>query len=177
MGDMKKIKVKSILSRILFSHVGLSVIVCAYAVAGAYLFQYIELGKEERDLSRTQAIAKTIEDAKRFTIEDIIEYCENYAHEWYPDGQDHITFILDRYHNIIKDARTNTTEDGNRHPYKGTISPEQYAWSAPSAILFAASILSTVGKFLCCLAGKTGVGTFSLHKTPSTEHPNRAREQ
>ncbi len=130
------IKYLKICMKYLFSHVGLCILVCAYCVGGAFLFQHIEGGEEEHGLIAGMNRSKQIELERQQLAANL------WKHKWSVTYNATVKQLLFEYHSNI----TKAIED---HGYTGvrinSTDDLTHGWSFPSALLFTVTIVTTIG--------------------------------
>lgn len=148
-------KVTKTILRLCFSHIGLFFIVVIYTVIGALIFQAIE-GPDEKARNQVVKDAHTKVDAERIMYRDLILHAAKNNISNDPNvGKKQIRDLLEQFHGVIKDAIYNTTNQsdhiwpGYQSCYNGDTAPqpESSRWSLPSAMLFTATILTTIGNY------------------------------
>ncbi|CAG0892771.1 unnamed protein product [Darwinula stevensoni] len=121
---------------ILFSHVGLFFLVAGYAVAGAYLFIYLEMPAEERRKQQMVIQAEQVDDSITYLADLFWYYQDNYKNVtiW----RKKVSTDLDRF----KDFLIGVVQDTG---YTGTKDVWDYSWTFPKTLLFTITILTTIG--------------------------------
>lgn len=164
-----------LLLRVLFSHVGLFVLVCAYAIGGAYMFVAIEKPAERQRKQETHL--------KALEANDTMQYLATLF--WFFQAQNLTAPAWnDKIYKELKAFELYTIKLVNDNEYDGTLTgrapdmrisagvtskpdeddyddddlPEDtiYAWNIPNTILFTVSVMSTIGYGHICPKTRLG---------------------
>jgi hypothetical protein len=127
------------LTTFLFSRVGLCFVVVGYVALGGLVFRSIEGAYEEE-----KAQNKTL-------INDVVNYkTENLIHEIWNMTKFELVFHEKNYTTKLKtklvDYQKNLT-DAIKEGYKGPSHQNVTKWTYPGSILYAVTIVTTIGKF------------------------------
>jgi len=116
----------------IFSRVGLCLLVVAYAFGGGVLFQFLEAKNEEKTINKVQQHLNA-------TVEKLFEHSMNstvlYQNNWTAMAR----VILEEYQKSIV-SQTKRGSQGER------ISDDTEQWNFPGAILYAITVITTIGK-------------------------------
>lgn len=149
-------KVTKFILKLCFSHVGLCFIVLGYTVIGALIFKSIE-GPDEVARYNKIVDAHNLVEQKRVSVRDqIILLAKQNVTDNPNQGKASVKKLLDQFHYVIYQAlyntsnQTNVTWAGYQLGYRGEekIPDPSHRWSLPSAMLFTATILTTIGNFV-----------------------------
>jgi len=122
--------------------VGITFVIVAYLVGGAYLFKELETDYAEEYFSNVRAIDDAFSAHRQLLIADFIDITAMCRNTGCADNNSRgFSLLLDLYQETFAYAVQNSG-------YEGYAPPEKYTkWSTPSAILFTLSILTTIGKY------------------------------
>jgi hypothetical protein len=117
-----------------FSRVGLCLLVAAYAVGGGVVFQFLESSSEEDGINKVQQHLNT-------TVEKLFDHSMNstvlYRSNWTAMARE----ILEDYQKDIV-RQTKRGYQGER------LAEDAKQWNFPGAILYAITVITTIGKDL-----------------------------
>ncbi|CAG0916531.1 unnamed protein product [Notodromas monacha] len=122
--------------RFAFSHVGLFLLVGAYATLGAYLFISLELPFEEYRYEVKKVKAQDVDDSIRF-LADHFEYF-NKQNLTSPEWKTKVINDLTRLKKYIVSLV-------DEYQYDGDVEGWTYSWTFGKALLFTISIMTTIG--------------------------------
>ena len=118
----------------IFSRVGLCLLVVAYAFGGGVVFQFLEAAAEEANINKVQQHIN-------ITVEKLFEHSMNstvlYRDTWTIVAKG----ILEEYQKDIV-RQTKRGYQGER------VSDDTKQWNFPGAILYAITVITTIGKYL-----------------------------
>lgn len=120
------------LTTFVFSRVGLCLLVVAYAFGGGVLFQFIEGPNESQTIERVQRrLDLTVERLFNHSIQSKVLYESN----WTTMARQ----ILEEYqHDLVRQTKRG---------YQGVrIDADTKQWTYPGAILYAITVITTIGK-------------------------------
>ncbi|GAB1607782.1 TWiK family of potassium channels protein 18-like [Argonauta hians] len=123
---------KSVL-KFLFSHIGLFGMVIAYCVAGAFIFEHLE---KENEIKTCKDSRKEYNSVESKTLEKFMA-----IQDGNPTKQTEFEQIL----RIFRDSVLSIGYDGEECETKGLPGGSTLSWSLPGALLFAVTIVSTIG--------------------------------
>ncbi|KAK7078864.1 hypothetical protein SK128_007285 [Halocaridina rubra] len=134
----KKKSFCKIFSKIIFSNLGLFIIVTIYACVGAYLFIMIELPTEERRRNKKRRISMDSADSMKYMVSWL----------WYHNGLNH---SKSEYHALVyKNIEAfmqfvvAKSSDGSLQ-YDGDIDAWDYDWTFPKSLLFTVTSIAAIG--------------------------------
>ncbi|XP_029649632.1 TWiK family of potassium channels protein 18-like [Octopus sinensis] len=119
--------------KFLFSHIGLFGMVIAYCVAGAFIFEHLE---RENEIKSCRDSFKEYTSVESKTLEKLLAIESNS-----PSKKSEIEQIL----KIFRDSAMNIGYTGEDCDTKGLPGGSSLSWSLPGALLFAVTIVSTIG--------------------------------
>lgn len=137
-GPGKKKNCCKTFASILFSHLGLFILVSIYACVGAWLFIQIESPAEDRRRAKKKRVALDIEDAMKYIINVL----------WYNNGlkqtkpqYDAIVFNnLEKFRDFIVKASSDSSIN-----YDGDSESWEQDWTFPKSLLFTVTSLAAIG--------------------------------
>lgn len=118
----------------IFSRVGLCLLVVAYAFGGGVVFQFLEASTDESDIDRVQQhLNTTVEKLFNQSIESKVLH----QHNWTAMARE----ILEEYQRVLV-RQTKRGYQGER------FTDDSKQWNFPEAILYAITVITTIGKAL-----------------------------
>ncbi|XP_045128906.1 TWiK family of potassium channels protein 7-like isoform X1 [Portunus trituberculatus] len=125
-------------ARVLFSHIGLLVLVALYAVLGAYLFIAVEEGHEEKLRQNKKRVSLDLIDAKNYIVNLLVyNRDKNITKTKYIDM---VMEKLDLFHDFVVDKASDP--DIN---YDGDENSWDTAWTFPKSLLFTVTTMGSIG--------------------------------
>ena len=144
--DPRKDKFKNCCKKVLkfsFSQLGLCAMVIAYSVAGGFIFQHLERTNEQQECVKSKEKYDPLQNGTMYRLWDIASTFRADADQGY---------ALVEFEKQLKKFRDDVLALG----YDGTNcsamglpgegNPE-YKWSFPGALLFAVTVITTIGKY------------------------------
>jgi len=132
-------------TKFLFSHIGLVGLVVIYAVAGAFLFQLLEIREEKYLCLEIQGDQNTeITKLKQ----EIVNYIQNNATPTttYSSSQkDNTTVAFEKIGQMLLDYRTYIIGVSSKQQTYGDNCSIVNKWTYPNSLLFAITIITTIG--------------------------------
>jgi hypothetical protein len=132
-------------SKFLFSHIGLVGLVVVYAVAGAFLFQLLEIREEKYLCLEIQGDQNTeITKLKQ----EIVNYIQNNATPTTTDSssqKDNTTVAFEKIGQMLLDYRTYIIGVSSKQQTYGDNCSIVNKWTYPNSLLFAITIITTIG--------------------------------
>lgn len=119
----------------LFSHIGLSALVVAYSIMGGFLFGVIEADKEKEDrrliiLERDTTIKRLYDTAVLLKVQNISN-----------------TTLMEIFRDVIGNYTEEVTVAVKEKGWDGKDNDEELQWSFAGALLYAITVITTIGKF------------------------------
>lgn len=122
--------------RLLFSHVGLFLLVCTYAAVGATMFSKIESAHEEQ--------RRALKDIRALEINDTVYYLADLFWYWQGQNYTHNDFIS-KVQEKINTFKHYVIDSVREVKYDGEYGTWDYDWTFPKSLLFTVSTISTIG--------------------------------
>jgi len=117
---------------LIFSRVGLCLLVVAYAFGGGVVFQFLEASSEEASINKVQ-------QHLNLTVEKLFERSINAPFLYEQNWTSMAKIILEEYQkNIVR--QTKRGYQGER------LADDTKQWNFPGAILYAITVITTIGK-------------------------------
>jgi hypothetical protein len=118
----------------LFSHIGLSGLVVGYSIMGGFLFQALEAPNEKMLMTDMLAL-------RNDTVEDITEKASELANQRDVLRKSVLELIKSYEKELIKSVK----DKG----WDGKSNLEETKWTYAGALLFAVTVITTIGKYAC----------------------------
>jgi len=128
-----------VITNILFSHVGLLVLVLAYAFAGAWVFMWLEEDREEENRKAKEAATDHVNDAVRYLKSAFWQYGTNEDKYNYTKNE-FKQAVLEDLQALRRHVLTQIDENGYDGTYEFTRD-----FTFDMSVLFTITIMSTVG--------------------------------
>ena len=132
-------------TKFLFSHIGLVGLVVVYAVAGGFLFQLLEIRQEKIYCQEQQAEqSKEINQLKQ----EIVHYIQKNATptEFRSANEiDNTTIAFEKIHRMILNYRDFVIKASVKYRSYGDDCSTVNKWTYPNSLLFAITIITTIG--------------------------------
>ncbi|XP_023226111.1 TWiK family of potassium channels protein 7-like [Centruroides sculpturatus] len=125
--------------RILFSHVGMLLLVAGYTILGAYIFVWVEKPAEEERRLEREVISLTVNDSLTYLV-NLFWYWHTINNDSKASWNEKVYGELDNLNKFIIDAVTD-------YGYDGTFVREEwdYDWTLSNSLLYVVTISSTIG--------------------------------
>ncbi|XP_018007165.1 potassium channel subfamily K member 18 isoform X2 [Hyalella azteca] len=121
--------------RLLLSHVGLFLIVCLYAVLGAYLFIYTEAQQQQLATLNKQGAYRVMNSSKKYIVLDMFyQSRQNLTADKFKQLAWNNIY---NFHNYIVKAATELRYDGTNNPVND--------WSFYNSLIFTITTMATIG--------------------------------
>lgn len=130
------------ITKFMFSHVGLVIIIMAYGVAGAFLFALLEQHKEAKDCQEGKGAESTNIVNLKSTLLTYIQF--NISSVPSDTTKDNETVANEKIEQWLTDFRDQVLEVRSTYRYTGQ-DCSTTRWSFTSALLFAITIFTTIG--------------------------------
>ena len=127
----------------MFSHIGLTGMVIAYAVAGGFIFKHLEQTNEKQECIRAEDLYNPAENETAYKMWDV---ARNLGQD-----DDTIDLALLEYTKLLRKFRTTVLElgyDGKNCSIMGEPNGPGYQWSFAGALLFSVTVITTIGEYL-----------------------------
>ncbi|CAF1147059.1 unnamed protein product [Didymodactylos carnosus] len=158
-------------AKFLFSHLGLVGLVAVYSVAGGFLFELLEQHQEMKNCQQAQGDQQTYVNQLKQTLVSYIQF--NTTSTGTDLTKDNMTTAYQKIGLMLIDFRTNVLNITSTYRYEGDDCSEVNKWTFPGALLFAITIITTIGYGnitpvtwegqICCLCYATiGIPIFLL---------------
>jgi len=126
------------------THVGLGSLVCGYAALGGYLFQNLEAGNELNECKDARDSYEELENKTKISLWEM-------SKTFWPnnlDEEDNKQSFLENLQHALVNFRNDTINigyGGTDCEMMGTLEGDAYNWSFPGSLLFAVTIMTTIG--------------------------------
>ena len=139
--DQRRNFCKSI-SKLIFSHIGLVIIVVVWVIIGGTLFQLLEQNQEIEDCQKGRSEENDKIVLLRSKLLDYIQ--SNITSNPIETGKDNETVANLNIEKWLQEFRNQTIEIRNDYRYTGN-DCEQPKWNFPGSLLFAVTAITTIG--------------------------------
>lgn len=129
--------------KFLFSHIGLCGMVCAYSVAGGFIFRHLEQTNEKEECMKAMHSYYPMQDS---TVYKMWEIAKSYAHvvENY-DSEFLATADIKHQLELFQKSVTELGYSGENCTLMGEEDGPAYKWSFAGALLFSVTVITTIG--------------------------------
>lgn len=135
----------------LFSHIGITGMVIAYSVIGGFIFQHLEETNEKQECIQTMEKYEPMENK---TVENIWEISKVYADEYLrtvgEEAEKLRVTAISEFEKVLDEFQANVLElgyDGKNCTNMGETGGPGFKWSFAGSLLFAVTVITTIGKF------------------------------
>ncbi|XP_050690481.1 TWiK family of potassium channels protein 7-like isoform X2 [Eriocheir sinensis] len=126
------------LARVLFSNIGLLVLVALYAVLGAYLFIHVEEGHENRLRETKRRVSLDLIDAKKYIV-SVLQYQRGKNHT----KAAYLKMVMEKlelFHSFVVEKASDPDIK-----YDGDVNAWDTAWTFPKSLLFTVTTMGSIG--------------------------------
>lgn len=132
------------ISKFIFSHVGLVVMVILYSVAGAFLFELLEQHEEAKDCQEGKGVESTNIVNLKSNLLTYIQF--NISSNPADTSKDNETVANQKIEDWLTEFRDKVLENKDNYRYTGQDCSSS-KWNFAGALLFAITIITTIGLF------------------------------
>ncbi len=136
----------------LFSHVGLTLIIITYSIIGGFIFRHLEETNEKQECIKLMNKYTPLENKTAYNIWEIAKV---YVDEFEQTAGSEATKLEDaakvEFEKILRGFQTDLLElkyDGKNCTFMGEADGPGYRWSFAGALLFAVTVITTIGEYL-----------------------------
>jgi hypothetical protein len=140
-------------AKFLFSHIGLVVLVGAYAVAGGFLFELLERHQERLNCQEAQGQMTVEMNTLKQQIVAYVQYNTTASSSaplilptaTYITAKDNVTVAYSKIGAMLYDFRDFVISTSSNYRYSGDDCSIINKWTYPNSLLFAITIITTIG--------------------------------
>jgi hypothetical protein len=132
-------------TKFLFSHIGLVGLAVIYAVAGAFLFQLLEIHEDKLNCQEAQGEQLTQITKLKQNIVNYIQTNATPTAITYVNEIDNATIAFAKIGSMLYDYRNFVIQTSAEYRFSGDNCSIVNKWTFPNSLLFAITIITTIG--------------------------------
>ena len=128
--------------KFLFSHIGLTGMVLAYAVAGGFIFQHLEKTNEKQECLKAEERYQPTENDTKYKMWEIAKM--------FGQDEENIDTALPQFVTVLQKFRNDVLKlgyEGQNCSRMGETDGPGYKWSFASSMLFSVTVMTTIGEY------------------------------
>ena len=130
--------------KFLFSHIGLCLMVVAYAIAGGFIFQHLEKPNEKAVCSKGQEKYGPMENNTKYKLWMLAKtYTEGDVDD--PENEMNALSEIQKLLSTFRDNSLDLGYNGENCSMMGEPGGPSYSWGFPGALLFSVTVITTIG--------------------------------